>query len=402
MALVQMATQSWGWVTDTQGNGLPSATVTITNLDGSAATHYADLSRGSPLTSALTTNADGTLPRYLDGGTYNMAVNGGTSRRIDAVSGGIGWITTAPTDGTDATAALRSDHALAFAGAGSLLRGIKFRQTAVNRDTSANPLVRFDIARAGAIEACEFNDADVPGIELRHCFDFDIDRPKFSNLIDDIANDRIGYGVNLHGNCRDILITKPRARWVRHAVTTNGDDFGAPRHVLVTHGQGYESSGGSWNTHKEGKFITFAFCESHNDKGTGFFIRSPYTALIEPRVIRPGGDGIAYAQSECDNGHIVGGYALGSGGSGFYPLNLTGRNIKVDGTFVEGAASGQPNVKCFALEAKLHNLHSKNPGTSVHVDFPTGAGSDGVVQGGWFQNTSRPRSSVSRRASRSA
>jgi lysophospholipase L1-like esterase len=87
MALVQMATQSWGWVTDTQGNGLPSATVTITNLDGSAATHYADLSRGSPLTSALTTNADGTLPRYLDGGPYNMSVNGGTARRIDAVSG---------------------------------------------------------------------------------------------------------------------------------------------------------------------------------------------------------------------------------------------------------------------------------------------------------------------------
>jgi hypothetical protein len=286
------------------------------------------------------------------------------------------------------TAATALVERLAFAGAGSLLRGIKFRQTAVNRDTSGNPLVRFDVARAGLIAACEFNDADAPGVELRHCFDFDIESPKFSNLTDDLANDRIGYGVNLHGNCRDILITKPRARWVRHAVTTNGDDFGAPRHVLVTNGQGYESSGGSWNTHKEGKFITFAFCESHNDKGTGFFIRSPYTALIEPRVIRPGGDGIAYAQSECDNGHVVGGYALGSGGSGFYPLNLSGRNIKVDGTFVEGAASGQPNVKCFALEAKFHNLHSRNPGTSVHIDFPSGAGSDGVVQGGWFQSTS--------------
>jgi hypothetical protein len=49
------------------------------------------------------------------------------------------------------TAATALVERLAFAGAGSLLRGIKFRQTAVNRDTSGNPLVRFDVARAGLI-----------------------------------------------------------------------------------------------------------------------------------------------------------------------------------------------------------------------------------------------------------
>jgi hypothetical protein len=72
------------------------------------------------------------------------------------------------------TAATAVVERLAFAGAGSLLRGIKFRQTAVNRDTSGNPLVRFDVARAGLIAACEFNDADAPGdrapslLRLRH------------------------------------------------------------------------------------------------------------------------------------------------------------------------------------------------------------------------------------------
>jgi hypothetical protein len=87
MALVQMATQSWGWVTDTQGNAQPSATVSIKNLDGTNATHYADVAGTSPLTSSLTTSADGTVPRFIDGGPYTMAVNGGTARRIDAVPG---------------------------------------------------------------------------------------------------------------------------------------------------------------------------------------------------------------------------------------------------------------------------------------------------------------------------
>jgi hypothetical protein len=88
MGVVEIASLAMGLVTDTQGNAQPSATVTITNLDGSAATHYADTARSSPLTSALTTNADGTIPRFIETGIYNLTA-GGTTRQLHAIPGSV-------------------------------------------------------------------------------------------------------------------------------------------------------------------------------------------------------------------------------------------------------------------------------------------------------------------------
>src|SRR4051812_24384663 len=87
MARVEMAAQAWGWVADTNGTALPSASVTLKNLDGTAATHWSAVTGGSSLTTALTTNTDGTLPRFIDEGTYLLSATGIVDRRVDAVAG---------------------------------------------------------------------------------------------------------------------------------------------------------------------------------------------------------------------------------------------------------------------------------------------------------------------------
>lgn len=89
MARVELSSQAWGWVTDPGGNGLAGASVTLKNLDGTNATHWSAITGGTSSTLALTTNSDGTLPRFIEGGAYTMTV-AGVTRRVDAVPGSVG------------------------------------------------------------------------------------------------------------------------------------------------------------------------------------------------------------------------------------------------------------------------------------------------------------------------
>lgn len=86
MARVEMASQAWGWITDTHGQAVSGITATLKNLDGTNATTWSAQSGGTSSTASLTSNSDGTLPRYVDEGTYTLTV-GTTTRRVEAVSG---------------------------------------------------------------------------------------------------------------------------------------------------------------------------------------------------------------------------------------------------------------------------------------------------------------------------
>lgn len=87
MARVEIAMQSWGWLADSAGNGRGNETVQIKNLDGTNATHWSAITGGSSSTGTITSNLDGTLPRYIEGGTYELYVGGNLEGRVDVVSG---------------------------------------------------------------------------------------------------------------------------------------------------------------------------------------------------------------------------------------------------------------------------------------------------------------------------
>lgn len=83
---VEISSQGWGWVADVAGNGQAGVTVQIKNTDGSNATHYSAITGGTSATSSLTTNSDGTIPRFIAEGSYDLTA-GGITRRVEAVAG---------------------------------------------------------------------------------------------------------------------------------------------------------------------------------------------------------------------------------------------------------------------------------------------------------------------------
>lgn len=88
--LVQIATQGWGWVADPQtGRPRRDVTVQIRTLNGSAATTW-NVPGGTSSTADLITNADGTLPGWIETGPYLVTIGTGATVRVEAVRGNIG------------------------------------------------------------------------------------------------------------------------------------------------------------------------------------------------------------------------------------------------------------------------------------------------------------------------
>jgi len=89
MARVEIASQSWGVIQDTLGNSQGGQTVTIKNTDATNATHWSAITGGTSSTGTIVTNSDGTIPRYIESGTYDVTVQGVT-RRVEVVDGPTG------------------------------------------------------------------------------------------------------------------------------------------------------------------------------------------------------------------------------------------------------------------------------------------------------------------------
>lgn len=108
MSRVEMATQGWGWVADGKGNALAGQAVGLTAIDGSPALHWDAVTGGTSSTVALVTNTDGTLPRFIEEGSYLLSVQGAAVRRVEAVSGSSSILTQAATIEELASAVLSS------------------------------------------------------------------------------------------------------------------------------------------------------------------------------------------------------------------------------------------------------------------------------------------------------
>lgn len=281
-----------------------------------------------------------------------------------------------------------------YAGAGSVVSGVIFRQTAQNRDSADKPLIRFALCRDLRFAGVTCRDADVPGLELRGVLSSVIDDYRCENLTDNLGSNFIGYGISLAGNCRDIRVTRPWGRWVRHVFTTtfgtftgsaSAQDVGVPRHILVQGGQALETSSGPWNTHKEGKYITFDSCEAHKDKNGSYYIRSPHTTIVNPTSVECGTTlvpQITVAENEATDCTIIGGRIIG-GTNTQNAIYSTCPRTRVIGTACQ--FNGNGNLIKFdtgATDWMVDNVYCQNPTGSGHIWASTGC--TGVVRGGKY------------------
>jgi hypothetical protein len=135
-----MSTQAWGWIADQHGNGLGNYTIQIKNLSGTAATHWDTVTGGTSSTADLTTNADGTLPRFIEEGAYTLVVPSVLSRRVEAVA-------------SLATGKILDWTATTF-----------YRQNALVRDASGNVQRALgDFTSAGSFDQADWTQVPAPG-----------------------------------------------------------------------------------------------------------------------------------------------------------------------------------------------------------------------------------------------
>jgi YD repeat-containing protein len=86
VARVLVASQWWGQLTDKRGNALRDETATLKNTDNTTAVVYAASTGSTPVT-AFKSDELGTLPGWVEEGTYKRGTRAGEIQ-VEAVSGG--------------------------------------------------------------------------------------------------------------------------------------------------------------------------------------------------------------------------------------------------------------------------------------------------------------------------
>jgi hypothetical protein len=140
----------------------------------------------------------------------------------------------------------------------------------------------FTYCRGVLADNVEFRNLDGPGVQPDTCDDWTVSNCTFTDLTDDNAAGRVGYGVNIRAACANGLVVGCKFRNVRHAVTTTGGDDGVPHNILVAFCQS-QGAGSIFDTHNDGRGIVFLGCEVHNG-ADAFRSRCPDVLIIDPIV----------------------------------------------------------------------------------------------------------------------
>lgn len=246
----------------------------------------------------------------------------------------------------------------------SHLRGITFRQTAMDRDTADAPLTRFGYTRHLRIESCSMRDADAPGVELSaYVLNAILTDVHVENLTDDIPNNRIGYGVAAGAQCRDIAIIRQTGTKVRHAFTTGDNSgWGPPRHIVLQDCMWWNCTSDCFSTHKEGKHITAIGCEVHNTKSGGFYLRAPFTKLVGCRVVNSQlNSAIDVAQGEAADCQIVNCTVINRSTFASEPaVHTDSARTRIDGLVIDSPSAAQNPIQVDGVDSTITNLWVKN------------------------------------------
>jgi hypothetical protein len=308
------------------------------------------------------------------------------------------------------TAASSTVCQVTMAAQNSAIRGITFQQTQQNRDTANYPLIRFGFASHLKFENVVCRQADTPGIELRGVVDVDVDDYYCENLTDNLSDNFVGYGINICGTSRDVRITRPHGKFVRHVFTCSWgtgwgpsdvyNDVGCARHITVSDGQGWETHSGPWNTHQEGEHIRFVNCESHDDQNIGFYIRSPFVSIINPTVVSAAPEGIWFdvdtsytGTTYASDGQVIGGRLVYTGSSTTSQGIVTDcARTKIIGTDIENygynVAIGPDTSRQIAADTYVSGVVSLSPTNSYHFNLGSNLTGTHTINGGLFNASS--------------
>lgn len=160
------------------------------------------------------------------------------------------------------------------------------------------------------VRDCRFEGLDGPGVDISHSVDWLVYGCRFYDLTDNEASQRLGYGVEEHGCSRDGQVQNCFMRGGRHLYTNGGSNRGVPRHTKIADSKATQMTHAGFDTHIEGKFITFDNCEAVGMQDAtnayGFQMRSQYWEMNNCRASYTRTAGVR-VPSTGTQGHISGG-----------------------------------------------------------------------------------------------
>lgn len=190
------------------------------------------------------------------------------------------------------------------------------------------PLVNFQNVRNLTVDNCVFRNNAGMGLTIDTCIDFNVDI-QASNLVDDAANGRFGYAVNVGGGSENGEVNVI-ATFVRHAFTTTGAGAGVagvPRNIRVTGVVRGTPTTAGWDTHADAENVTFDGVKAVGC-AIGVQLRSPSTT-VEGGVIDDCTVGV-FVTANANNARIIDTVISNTRSSASYP---SGNAIRIAGTF---------------------------------------------------------------------
>lgn len=189
------------------------------------------------------------------------------------------------------------------------------------------PLVSFQKTRNAFIDNCKLHRNDGPGITVFQSVDISVINCLISDLTDNTAQNRLGYGCLIGGASENIVVKGCKISKVRHGIdcgpsrapTSPTNNYGIPRGISIVSNVCSHATNAAYSTHSEGENFSFVGNVASNCDSYGFFMRAR-GCRITSNTIEWCGGGIGIGNSAFDSS--------GGSASGSHVVGNTIRHIK--------------------------------------------------------------------------
>lgn len=255
--------------------------------------------------------------------------------------------------------------------------------TITGNQATTTVLASLKYTNAPRVHNVRLRDGGHYGLRVDTCRDADVVGVVVADLLDDIGNGHVGYGILAAGANDGLSIRGYFASRCRHAFTTIGGPDGFSRRVTVIDSFAVGTTQAGFDTHASGDGILFANLQVHGSLQQGIQVRSINTEVVNCLVSRCNNHGIAAGETLVKNmkvSHCTVEYA---GQHGFSASSAVDGLIINDSTFRSLAQDGI-RVTSLSNAVQIINNYVNSPGTVGANRSGITSVADGANPGRWF------------------
>lgn len=169
--------------------------------------------------------------------------------------------------------------------------------TITGDQASTTGLISLKYCYAPRVRDVQLRNGGHYGLRIDTCRDGAVSGLTVRDLIDDLANGHVGYGLLFAGANDGVTVENSHFSRCRHATTTIGGPDGFSHRIVVNGCIATATTQAGFDTHAAGDGILYSNCEVHGAQQQGISIRSINTEVRGCIISRPGSHGIAATET---------------------------------------------------------------------------------------------------------